>query len=268
MLDVKDRKGMKKIVRPYQIIIQPPGPRTDTCEVEITFRSTWFNGMRARIRDGQVMGFRRNPFRPIEQEPTEWLTHPDLGELGKGADGIWHGITRCEPFCEFLNVAIDRAEFRDDPDEFGPIESTLAWDIARGEFELKVYASAAPATAQVRSWQSFRRHEAAYADRVVASIFEDYCRSLEPRRAAWDRSYIEDRLPTLRSPAGLRELLELESVNLLPARGSGKADIGFEFSSAWQTRVGVRWRDDRVVAIGGAEAARPARSRRKVRTKR
>jgi hypothetical protein len=255
---IQGKAGMAKIIRPFEFCIRPSVEEPGAPEVEARFFSTWFNGMQVVIRDGEVVGFGQNTFPFGQQRPRQVIRHPTLGLLRR-FDNFWHGVTRCEPLSHLMNVVDDRLSFRDDPEEFGSIESTLPWGLARGDSDLRVFGAKPPTAAQVKAMMSFHQKESENARVIVGAIYEDYRRSLKQRRHVCTRTHVDERLPVIRSPKGLNELLQLDSINVFTEASRSSINLGFVFTCCWDRKgVGVRWCDGRVEEIGPRGVARPA----------
>lgn len=249
-------RQMRTLIRPYELYI--PRPTDDwPAEVRVKFYSTWFNGLTVRVSDGRMTGFLRNPFchDPIDLPPT--LQHPTFGRLG-WQNGAWHGHVRLNPFRHFMNLAQWCT-----PDSTDPPDSTLGWDLARGEFPIKVFSPAKkpPSPAQAQAFQQFKSRESNHAADVIQSIFDDYIENYPARADQWQGPNMEYLLPELASPADLLDMIELRSINLPRTRKGASHTLAFEFACTWSTGIGVLWKDGRVTQIGSLKIARPPRPR-------
>lgn len=260
--ELKGATEMKKLIRPYELWIRAAETPGEPAEVEVRFYSLWFNGMTVRIRAGQVIAFRRNPFRqmngkesPIDLAPR--LRHPVLGALS-WSDGVWYGAVRCDPFLNFMNVARYRAEFENSGEDANQIESTLCWDLARGEFLLKVFSGGTnpPTKLQVRTLQKFKAAETENAKTIVDAIFDEYTRGMDERQDRW-MAPSDDLHPKLKNADELRDRLELDSINLSPRGKGSDREIGFEIPCSWDINLGVIWRDGKVIEVGSWRICRP-----------
>jgi hypothetical protein len=249
---------MRKLIRPYELTILDAN-NEGAAEVRVKFFCTWFNGLTVRIRDGRMTGFLRNPFcsDPIDLPPV--LHHPVLGPLG-WQDGAWHGHVRCDPFRHFVNIARWCT-----PDSNAAPDSTLGWDLARGEFPLKIFSPAdrSPSREHVRMLQQFQSRESNYAADIAQAIFDDYVENYAARADEWLGPNMEYLLPELNSTADLLDLIELDSINLSPSGKAADLTIAFEFSCTWSMGIGVHWKNGKVTKIGPRQITRPLRLRKR-----
>jgi hypothetical protein len=117
----------------------------------------------------------------------------------------------------------------------------------------------APTEAQRKAFSFLKAHEPAIARRVNAKILAHY-RALRPELlAAFDDTdpAIRRMLAPAASAEALRDRIQIHTVRILRKASQGVAQVGLELSCVWggEHGLGVRLHQDRVVAIGHADAA-------------
>jgi hypothetical protein len=274
------RDRLRKLLLPVWVTIMPPAtPKAPAVDVGINFAATWSpNGVAALIRDGHVVDLAA--YLTGDLQPLAKLQHPVFGPLRRiqSEDLPWYGTTCCEPFRDFCAIANDRAAFKHDPEKFGAASKLLA-DFARGQFTLEVHTAPGkePNEKQAAAFTMLRNSEAQFAAAAINAVFKHYQSILNDARAAYEKRLeiterlslrgveldylapVDDVLPTLNSPDGLRELIQLEYIHVHPEHGKNQpVAIGLEFSGVANLSFGVLWRNGQIEAAGEYKIAKPA----------
>jgi hypothetical protein len=274
--DIREPHEMKKLVLPVEIHIWSLKGRAEPPTIGVAFAGSLVdeNGVGVLIRDGKVAEVvQGGAVFGLGARTRKFLDHPVLGQLRFiGADQPWMGMTPCEPFADYAAIADVRAEhsrrrstkLKDTP------YLALDWDFARREFTLEVYTTGGtpPTQQHARALETMRTDQPRGPAVVLDALFDHYRANLERRRRDYRGKHRDEVLPDLESAEGLRELIELKTVTILPSRGKGGAAVGLVFTTAWvsdvfgldfEEEIGVRWRDGKVEEIGGREVAEPQR---------
>jgi hypothetical protein len=115
-----------------------------------------------------------------------------------------------------------------------------------------------PTAEQSQAFRYLLDNEARIAAIVLQAIFERYPEEKEEFADAYsDDGDVDEILPDLDSPEGLRSLMGLSSVFVLTVTRAGVAYVGFEFGCVWEEEhgLGVMLHQDRIVKIGQAADA-------------
>jgi hypothetical protein len=91
------------------------------------------------------------------------------------------------------------------PDSKEAPGSTLGWDLARGDFPIKIFspANAPPTRTHVQTLQKFKSRESGNAADIIQAVFDDYLRNYPARADQWLGPNMEYLLPELTSPRRL-----------------------------------------------------------------
>jgi hypothetical protein len=287
---INDAAEMRRHVVAVGMVIKPPDGEPPNCHAGVYFACTWCaDGFGAVIRDGEVIEV--GPVTLVhsaKQRGNEVLNHPVLGplrripdddpyevidqwkmptEAGKsGFDGVkrggpypWEGRVRLPSFQPHVLVADDRAQFQHDRARADSPRSAMAWEFAEGEFDLRVYTGAdeEPSDSQAKAFAEFRSRERENADVIIRAILEHYQKTCESRRRDWLDRYVDDLVPVLTSPDGLRDLMQLRHVHVHPASADGRVVLAFQFVCTWEgDGFTILWRDGQT-RYGKWNAARP-----------
>ena len=263
--DAKTTKALKKIVRPIEFRIHKAG------EIGIHFDTAYARaeGFGVLLRDGEIVdiGEKEIALDAPETLGKKTIDHPVFGRLTH-ADPYpwWEGSMRFEPLRAFRNVVEDRHSFLTFP-EWGQVRNAPSWDFLNGDFSLSVTdeEQAGPTEAQVAAYQAFMADPERTAKVLLEGILKGYRKITAGWRVDLDDDDEADRtMPKLKSPDGLRELITFQGVTVYPeekSRGKVKpVAIGLSFDCSWDEEhgLGVRWRDGKVEAVGGADEAIPS----------
>jgi hypothetical protein len=264
---VNDAVAMRPLVVAVGIRIKPPA-KQGAADIGVHFACSWCaDGFGAIIRDGTVAEVGAfDLVHPMKMRSADALQHPVFGPLRRIPDddpwekieqwkmptqagqsgfegakssgpGPWEGSVRCDLLHPFVLAADDRAKYTHDRREADAPKSAMAWDYACGEFELRVHADAAqePSKEQAESFRAFRAREKEVASAVVRTIFDDYQKNCEARRRDWIDHYVDELCPVLNDYKGLRDIMQLRRINVLPAGADGKCPLAFQFVSTWDS---------------------------------
>ncbi len=243
---------MKKMVRPT--LFHLPAPDKDSPgRIGIMFQCCWNkDGCSAVVSEGALssVGIAGATVSP---KPISRLTHATLGNLRMlYKNQPWIGTVRAEPFREFCSVAQARAAYRENPTGAGRQRSDVNWGFARGDFLMWVHArpGEVPSENQGRALEAFKADETRTCQIVLQGVFEHYQQTYEQRRSdcRGREPYPEEALPEIASPAGLREIMNLVEIDILPEAGDGTAILSFVFSIAGGG-VGIRWCNGEIVGL-------------------
>lgn len=276
--EVTNVEQFTRLIRPGMFRIKPPADKkAASTDISIHVLATWeVDGFGVIIRDGQIAEFgqvvdvvhpatgpretihhpvfgplRRIPSEDVMEYINEWETPKEPGVSGfenarRVATRPWQGLARFDPLLDYAMVADARAAYAHDRERADRPESGMAWEFADGAFELRVYAPAGqpPSTAQADAWSAFRAGEARYARDLIDAVFRQYQETCEVRRRNWTDRYVDDNVPVLNAPEGLRELIQLRHIHVHPADEAGRVTIAFQFVAAYDyDGFSALWRD-------------------------
>ncbi len=256
----------------------------------LTAFDTVLAGFGALVRDGRVADVGHiDLVHPLTKPRRPVIEHPVFGRLGRipeddamefvnqwkrptepGVSGFagaksggpwpWEGLVKCDPFLEYCYVASNRADFVHQDRNAARPQSKLAWEFVGGEFEVRVYAGRGqePAEAQARAWEAFHADEKKYAGEMMGEMFKMYQEVCEIRRKNWLDKYVDDVIPILSGPDGLKDLVQLRCIHVHPADANGGVTIGFQFVCSWDyDGISALWREGKVREWGVWDDAKP-----------
>jgi hypothetical protein len=267
--EIKTLRQFQRLIRPGLIEIEAPPDSGRPPAINLVLSATWaVDGMPVVLRDGKIAG-------DDADESRETIKHPTFGVLERipsddpmeyirewekprapGVSGFakarrvatrpWNGVARFDPLLEFAWVAEDRAAYAHDRARADAPASQMAWEFANGQFELRVYAPAGqpPSEAQARAWKAFRAAEKRNAAEVIDTIFAQYQETCEVRRRNFKDRYVDDVIPIIKDPSGLRELIQLGCIHVHPADARGRVTIAFQFVASYDDDgISAMWRE-------------------------
>jgi hypothetical protein len=164
-----------------------------------------------------------------------------------------------------------------------------SWATVTGDFGLRVFTrdGARPTPKQEEAFSAFNADPAATAQQVLSAIF-DWYRKVRPKwvkNMGGNRKSVESVMPNLKSPEGLLEIIQLQSVCVmeasshreatgpreltilvgpkagqkitLPPLEEREAGVAIVLSFHWEDEhgLGVRWRNGKIEKIGDWESA-------------
>jgi hypothetical protein len=253
--------AMRDYLRPFTFRIKPADKGTKIADVGIHLMSSWcVDGIGVLVRNGAVVevgpvdlvhpirvrgaAFEHPVFGTLSRIPDDdpWEVidqwKPPRAPKTSGFEGVkrggpwpWEGLTRCDAFREFAMVADDRAEFIHNRARADAPRSRVNWNLANGEFILRVYAAAGeePTDAQAAATAAFRKVERIQVAAMLAEIYAQYQETCEIRRKNWIDGHVDDVIPRITSPEGLRDLIQLVHVHVHPEDKDGRVTIAFQF---------------------------------------
>jgi hypothetical protein len=262
--DAKTTKALKKVIRPIEFRLHRTG------EVGIHFDTTYARaeGFGVLLRDGEIVHIGdKDMALDAPKPPGKTIDHPVFGRLEHAHPyPWWEGSMRFEPLRAFRNVVEDRHSFDTFP-EWGQVRNAPSWDFLNGDFSLSVTdeKQTGPTDAQVAAYQAFMAEPERTTKVLLEGILKGYRKLIASWREDLDDDEETDRtMPRLKSPDGLRELITFQGITVYPeekSRGKVKpVAIGLSFDCSWDEEhgLGVRWRDGKVEAVGGADEAIPS----------
>ena len=114
-----------------------------------------------------------------------------------------------------------------------------------------------PSKEQARAFSTLVDDQEGVRDAVLLGLFKQY----PEWRAEWkellDDDEFEEVMPPVGDPMGLRTVLGLHSVHVLPVSWDGMAYTGFELGCGWDEEqgLGVMMHGRRVVEVGNADCS-------------
>ncbi|HYE21381.1 MAG TPA: hypothetical protein VEA69_23240 [Tepidisphaeraceae bacterium] len=279
--DVQTPEQFARLIRPALFRIKPPADKgAASAAVTLIVRATWdVDGFGVIFRDGRIAEFGQViDVMNAPARPPETIDHPTFGRLKRipdddpmeyineweaptrpGVSGFanvrrvaarpWLGRVQFDPLREFAMIADARAQYANDPERADHPASRMAWEFADGEFEVRVYSPAGqpPSDAQAAAWAAFHADHERHAADLIDAIFRRYQESWEARRRGWTDRYVDENVPAITGPAGLRDLIQLRHIHVHPDDGSGGVTIGFQFVTAYDyDGLAALWRGGRV----------------------
>ncbi len=191
-----------------------------------------------------------------------------FGELERENEyGWWEGQVRLAFFAAYDTVASDVVNERykrgAGPPAAVPQEPDAENDRPRDqedEFDLVVEDAAGngPSQAQERALLYLKENEESVCQAVLNSVFDLYARYVEDWRDEVSHRFepedLDELLPVLDSPEGLKRLLRLDSVHVHEFAKDGCAVLQFSFSCAWDDEHGlaVAAHKDTILGVGDA----------------
>lgn len=259
---VKKSSELKPLLMPIDLHVKAAGKAQTEIDIDILFALTWFSdGAFVTIREGRVFEVNGG---------ASWLTHtwplrmihPVFGILRRPLHvPSWLGIAGAGPFADWAAVSIDRAIWDESATE-RELDSNLNWQVARGGCFVRVYVDEkkGPSTTQTAAHQAFRKNEDVAGKAIQEALFDYYQANLKASREAYTGKYVQRAIPKIKKPDDLKNITELELLNVFPDAGEHPLATGLIFKGAWTgpTGVGVRWSEGRIEEIGNSDVATPA----------
>jgi hypothetical protein len=178
-----------------------------------------------------------------------WLTMPPFPRLAWDGDS-WTGADRLPAWSGFQSRG-------------GPYGSRDNRRPSRGEVRISVHVATAgdgtpalPDAAQRRAYAYLKANDARIAAVIHRRVLRRY-----PEERRWalleTDNRLADRLPPVKDVAGLRKVVGLNTVHLLPVSWKDHAYVGFECGCEWEEEhgYGVMTHRARILEDGHAETA-------------
>lgn len=290
--EVSDTQTMRGIIRPTEFAV-PARPDGETF-IAIVFECLWAKEeILVRVCDGRVASVGplvedppSNKWAQFTRAKTEEFESPVFGRLRRGRVlGGWSGVFHSEHLRGFDDASQMRYRYKTDRQLRSSVyRPAPPWETIAGEFGLQVQTEGddRPTPEQEEAFRAFNADPSATAQQVLSAIFAWY----QENRPKWVRPSrkkdpdTESVFPILKSPEGLLEMIQLQSVAVLPceehrpASGpremmmtvgpkAGKKIIGppvkerpagvpIILSFHWEDEHGlaVRWRNGKVEEVG------------------
>ncbi len=282
---VRKLADFKNLCCPWLFRIKPQrDPKASSADIGVHVLCTWHvDGFGAIIRDGHVAEIA--PVLDVvhtepQQRPT--IEHPIFGTLSRipdddvwefinawempkeaGKSGFenakrvatrpWQGLTRLDSLLDFARIVWEKAQFTCDRANADPPNSCMAWEFAGGLFDLRVYTppGRGPSRAQANAFATFRAHEKQYAIEMISTIFKQYQATRDLLRKNYKDRDIDDAIPVITSPAGLRHLIQLRHIHVHPGNAKNRITIAFQFVASYDyDGFSVMWRNGKFVKWG------------------
>jgi hypothetical protein len=269
--DVATPPAMRNIIRPKEFRVYPP--QGGVAAVGVVMESLWCDtDIEVRLRDGAIVSVGPVPAASdVASSPGEAIESPVFGRLRYSrSEDRWEGRFRSEALRGYHEAAKLRWTFKRTPKMYPtPYRPGPPWDVITGEFDLHVDSPDGdpPAPAQAAAFAAFNADPAATAGQVLAAVLDwyqgvrpDYVENMNGSPAE-----IAATMPDLRSPEGLLEIIQLQSVRVLAPSDPDETDAGaagggaavpIVLSFAWEDEHGlaVRWRDGNVEQVGDSDS--------------
>jgi hypothetical protein len=277
---VNDLRGMRAIVLPW--VFGVPTRADGETSVVVVFEALWSNEkIYVSVRDGRVIGV--GPFteelgsvwrRFIRERPEE-VESQVFGRLQRGKLlGGWNGVFHSDHLCGFDDASKMRQRYK----TAKPLRAMAwrpmpPWEVITGDYGLSVSApeDGRPSPEQEAAFGAFNADPATTARQILSAIFNWY------RETGYE--WIEE-APSAKSPEGLLEIIQLQSVDVMgyfPGReATGPREMTMTFGPKagkkiklpplpavppgvaiivnfhWDNEhgVGVRWRNGEIEAVG------------------
>jgi hypothetical protein len=289
--DVRTTSAVQAIVRPkeFRVYREHRGGVTGAVVLE----TLWCHeDVKVSIRDGKV-----TDVAPVERsewstglEPEE-LDSPVFGRLRRDSiAGGWYGVYHSDELRGYHDASKDRYRFKANPELYTiPWRPGPRWDVITGNFALHFDTrdGQLPTPEQEDAFRAFNQDPAATGRLVLSAMLEWY-QGIRPqwiKHMNGDRERIDATMPDIRSPEGLLEIIQLQSVLVLAAptpeetagprkvkspfaaKGRKKAKtitippkkpgVAIILSFCWEDEhgLGVRWRNGQVEKVGAWEEA-------------
>jgi hypothetical protein len=290
--DVATPQAMRAIVRPKEVRVSGGGADGGPATVAVVLEAFWCHeDVQVVVRDGRVVGVDRL----VESDgistepPPEEFNSSVFGRLRRGGVmGGWTGVFHSDALRGYDDASQTRHRFRQDPTRYdaSPWRPGPTWDVITGDYVLSVSTEEdqRPTPEQEAAFARFNQDPAATARQVLSAILEWY-RDIRPNwveQMNGNPDSIDAVMPDVRSPEELLEIIQLQSVTVLPApdpaetagpieytlpfgpdagkklsRPAKKPGVAIVLSFHWEDEhgLGVRWRDGAVEAVGDWESA-------------
>jgi hypothetical protein len=261
--EVADDASFASLIVPIHVRVQESTDKCAVADVGVIFACTWYKeGCGVLIRDGRVVEV-GGPWvaLPKGAPVRARIVHPTLGTLRRlfTARNPWVGQVRIRPFLDFACIAGDRAAFARDPAK-APLRSDLDWDFARGTFSASVHDVPGGFTLNdaAATLATFQSDEAANTQAVLQAILAHYTQTRDEQRQAYRGPDAEAKMPDVSGVEGLRDVIQLSSIEVFAEPGAHGGTLGLVFSGLGKG-VGVRWRNGAVEEVGLPKVGRPPR---------
>lgn len=121
--------------------------------------------------------------------------------------------------------------------------------------ELEDQEQRPPTPAQAAAYRHLVTNEAALTRAILQAVFDEYPRYRESYWDALDEP--EELFPPVASPEGLKPLIGLATVHVLPDQKDGLAYVGFELGCVWDDEhgLGVMTHGGRILEVGQADTS-------------
>jgi hypothetical protein len=260
--DVATTDALRPLVRPTQFRINADGSDARGPSVGILFDAAWDHGdaFGVLLRDGDVIEVGPKHLANESPRPAVFVEHPVFG-LMRRDPYEWAGVTRCEPFRSFYEIAEDRASFLERYRGTNVRCYVPPWEFIDGRFGLDVEVdgpAGEPSTEMAQAYRSFMADPGHSAARVLGAIFDYYQGVAAAYREAFDDQATAELLaPRIDSVEGLRPLMHLQGVKVYTSPASGAIALGLGFHCSWEQEhgLGVRWRAGDVEEVGCGEVS-------------
>jgi hypothetical protein len=285
---VSTTQAMRAIVRPKEFRVYAEHKGTAT--VAVVLESFWCDkDIKVSVRDGKV-----TRVGPVESSrgisttpPPEEIESPVFGRLRRGRTGGWHGVFHSDQLRGWDDASQTRYRFKESPSIYvSPWRPGPGWETITGDFDLHIDTKKdhLPSPAQEEAFKRFNADPKAAAHLVFSAILLWY-RRIRPNwveQMNGSQESIESVVPDVRSPEGLLEIVELQSVTIMPEASveesagllqievpfgpkagkqitlpAKKPGVAIFLSFHWEDEhgLGVRWRDGQIEKVGDWESA-------------
>jgi len=279
--EITTKAELLKLIRPSSVHMKEARTEKEAADIVIIFDATYCD-FGVRVRHGKIAlidgicnllrpeADQHLPYAPKNDEQSEIFKmchsfkmeapvcseqHASFGTLRfYTGNKRWKGTARLEAFREVRNIAQTRALYRDDPDEVHPTVMVYPWNVTRGDFQLLVSTKGRtpPTEAQSHAFTALLKKQKQYLAAILDAIYCNYGKRFRKCREKLPKESCDDLAPALSNAEGLRELLELHTVEVMAENKEGDVDLMFAFACSWEepgTGLILYWHNDKVAKI-------------------